>query len=1346
MNADLFSRLAPLLPYLLGGLGVCVLLILVYLVLVLRKARGGPGAAAGAAPAGGGAAREGGGLSSVLHVRRSFADAMRTLRSYVPGKDFRYRVPWVLVVGEEGSGKSTVLTHLGIDRPLPAQGATAGAGCRWDFFVDGMVLDVPGELFLRADGEDADEPAWHALLRLLQLHRTERPLDALVLTIPATDLVGSGAPGREALAAKAEAVYRRLWEAQRVLGMRLPVYVLVTRCDHLPGFGAVCGRLTEALKEEAFGWSSPYPVEAAFAPEWMDEAFDALHQGLYEAQLELLSQAGAGAEGDAIFGFPDEFRRMLPALRGYLAEVFKQSAYHESFFFRGVYFTGDGSGPAAEPARAPRPAFVTDLFRKKVFPESGLARPLPRALVSRHRTVRMAQAAMLFLAVVGGLGLWWSHARLMAAQEQLYRSLVEIRRELAWVHQQGQQGESGHVAWEGADVSGLLADMSAVETGYFWALAMPTSWVSGIRDDVDHSMAAAFSELIFPAVRRSLRAREDSLFAAGPDRRPGASTDPREVYAYLREVRELSENVQRYNSLTQPDAASMGTMDSLVAYVLRRPPARGKSSHHAFYYRALRQASGEPIQENRTGPATDRAGKMVEQIYDHLLERLDTLGAESQRLSRAQHTARDLDGFRRLRDDLAAVQGFFSESEDYWLDPKAELGDSMQTLLRSFPDSGMVSPAQLREQFERRFRATREQKLRRLRYGVESYGSGYDLLAAPGTGGGGDAPGAVELRNALRTLHAQGFAGAEGAVPLRFEPAAGSHLEWDPVLLERALAYHQEYQTYLQGTLGALPPGSREFVRGLATVQLEARLTHTVAQARRSTPAVHAQRSQDAAAELRDRVARAQPGAERLRAILEVFRTLRLQRPYEELAGTLLSQEGRTLQEVNRLLDQAGLYAPRSGDFGWWNGSRPVAPAAFAAGDSAGVEEYLARERARVGMLVERYALPTLRNLESGPLADAVETEEGRARVSPALLSRWRTLAAQLDGYQARTPGNSLAALEEFIRSGMDAADVGNCATAAGGGSRASGDYFVQARERLRRALHARCVELAGGEAVRGYGRIQDRFQRTLAGRFPFAPADDREAEADPQAVRDFFRLYDELAGARRAVRTGAGGVGGPGSAPAAFLEQMDRVRAFLAPLLEDTLQGPAYRVATEFRVNRARESGGDQIVRWHLDVGPGRLTPFDSAGRALPWYPGDGVAASLRWADHSEVRPSPAGLPPRALTDDGRTVTFAAGGEWALLRLVRRHAAGSAELGGGERGRHTLRLQVGTVRAAPGGRPDTAAAGPPARVFVRVRLFDPRTGEELGVPAFPAFAPHLRAPRGARVELPEPPHPRRTG
>jgi type VI secretion system protein ImpL len=575
----------------------------------------------------------------------------------------------------------------------------------------------------------------------------------------------------------------------------------------------------------------------------------------------------------------------------------------------------------------------------------------------------------------------------------------------------------------------------------------------------------------------------------------------------------------------------------------------------------------------------------------------------------------------------------------------------------------------------------------------------------------------VALRDALSALQTQDFAGGNTPVRLAERVPPGTPVTWDTVALGAALARYAAYQAFVTTpAVAALPSRGRNLVRNLATAQLESGMTYDVARAARAGGA-GAYLAGSTERGLRARVAGMQAAAGQLAQVLAAYQQLGLAPSYDDLAGTVAAQGQAVLEGADGLLDAQGLYVPRDGGFDWWNGETPVAFPAFGVRDTAGVDAYLAAQLAAVQGIYTAYAEPVLALLDSDPMAAWNAAPPPGADGALAAAEEWQAIATQLAAYTAKKP-SSVGALETLIGQSMLAVAPGNCAPAGRGGG--GSDWFSTRRESIRSALWSRCRQLSARAAALGYNELRSAFQSRLAGRFPFA-APDARAEAEPGDVADFFQLYASLAGSRRSVATGSDGVGGPGSAAAAFLARLDAVAAFLAPLaVADTGGGPAYHVSAQFRVAREREAGADQVAGWQLRVGDGDLTPRDTAGHGLPWNPGVVVWGIFRWADGSPVRPTAAGLPFPGRVD-GAQLSYGYGGHWGLLRLLRaRSAPGPA---------HTLVFPTAVVRAPISVPQDTPGTGPGAALlFVRVRLADPATGDDLVMPPFPTEAPALGA------------------
>ncbi|MDY6952201.1 MAG: type VI secretion protein IcmF/TssM N-terminal domain-containing protein, partial [Thermodesulfobacteriota bacterium] len=165
-----------------------------------------------------------------------------------------YVLPWYLVIGESGSGKTTAIKSARLSSPFAevsrASGISGTRNCDWWFFEQAILIDTAGRYAIPVDeGRDKDE--WQRFLSLLTKFRKREPLNGLVVTIAANKLLESGA---EALQEDGANIRRRIDELMRVLGARFPVYVLVTKCDLIQGMTRFCDHLPDKSLDQAMGF------------------------------------------------------------------------------------------------------------------------------------------------------------------------------------------------------------------------------------------------------------------------------------------------------------------------------------------------------------------------------------------------------------------------------------------------------------------------------------------------------------------------------------------------------------------------------------------------------------------------------------------------------------------------------------------------------------------------------------------------------------------------------------------------------------------------------------------------------------------------------------------------------------------------------------------------------------------------------------------------------------------------------------------------------------------------------------------------------------------------------------
>jgi type VI secretion system protein ImpL len=383
-----------------------------------------PQAAAARAPA-----RE----DEVAVLRQRFTEALELLKKSRKAQGGGlYALPWYVIIGPPGAGKTTALKNSGLRFPLAdrfGDQALRGVGgtrnCDWWFTDDAILLDTAGRYLTQDSDPDADSEAWKGFLGLIKKYRPRRPLNGVLVAISLSDLLVQSPAER---AAHVRAVRQRVDELYAYFKVRFPVYVLLTKADLVAGFGEFFEDLGKDGREQVWGFTLPLEDQEA-VPDLearVQTEYDALVQRLSERMLTRLEQERDPARRALIFGFPGQMALLRGALVEFLTGCFRGNQFETPLLLRGVYLTsgtqegtpidrllgsvarGFGLAPGAvSPGRGPgRSYFITDLLRRVIFPEADLAgtnRRLERLRAWGQRGAYAAAAAAVLLA-----GLAWT--------------------------------------------------------------------------------------------------------------------------------------------------------------------------------------------------------------------------------------------------------------------------------------------------------------------------------------------------------------------------------------------------------------------------------------------------------------------------------------------------------------------------------------------------------------------------------------------------------------------------------------------------------------------------------------------------------------------------------------------------------------------------------------------------------------------------------------------------------------------------------------------------------------------------------------------------------------------------
>ncbi len=123
--------------------------------------------------------------ADVVQLRERFEEALATLKQQKKrGGLGLYEMPWYVIIGAPGSGKTTALVNSGLQVPARAanraSGALRGVGgtrnCDWWFTEEAVLLDTAGRYTTQDSDASADSAGWAGFLPLLKKHR-EAPAD-----------------------------------------------------------------------------------------------------------------------------------------------------------------------------------------------------------------------------------------------------------------------------------------------------------------------------------------------------------------------------------------------------------------------------------------------------------------------------------------------------------------------------------------------------------------------------------------------------------------------------------------------------------------------------------------------------------------------------------------------------------------------------------------------------------------------------------------------------------------------------------------------------------------------------------------------------------------------------------------------------------------------------------------------------------------------------------------------------------------------------------------------------------------------------------------------------------------
>ena len=360
-------------------------------------------------------------------MRGKLKKAMTLLRKSKHGRKHLYQLPWYVIIGPPGAGKTTAIVNSGLQFPLADElGKTSVGGvggtrnCDWWFTDNAVLVDTAGRYTTQESDAEADNAAWLGFLGLLKKHRKRQPINGAIIAISLSDLSLQDELTQKGHAA---AVRRRLHELREKLGVHFPVYVLFTKADLIAGFTEFFDNIGKEERGQVWGFTLPLAKRKTKTPvlTQFDEEFSLLLDRLNRQSLEKIQMETDPQRRSLIATFPAQVASVRGVAHDFLEELFQENKFEHRQMLRGVYFTsgtqegtpidrlmmgmartfGIGRQAIGSGQGSGRSYFLTQLFDNVIFREAGLVSADDKV----ERVYRWTKRAAFAAVVLAGLGI-----------------------------------------------------------------------------------------------------------------------------------------------------------------------------------------------------------------------------------------------------------------------------------------------------------------------------------------------------------------------------------------------------------------------------------------------------------------------------------------------------------------------------------------------------------------------------------------------------------------------------------------------------------------------------------------------------------------------------------------------------------------------------------------------------------------------------------------------------------------------------------------------------------------------------------------------------------------------------
>lgn len=251
-------------------------------------------------------------------------------------------LPWYLLLGPQQAGKTSLLANSNINfilsKQFKAEPKTIQASetCDWWVTRDAVIVDVPSYYLMTA--QTSAHVLWKNFTKLLKKHCKKSTLQGIILAINLPEIIK-----QQPQQLLIKDLKQRILELQTLFGNHLSVYIVITKCDYLPGFTEFFSDHASDELAQAWGVTFPALKENEKLHHIFTHRFNALIKRLNKQLIWRLHQERNTTARALIKDFPLQIERLKESTVHFLKAL---TGLNRHLRIQGIYLTSTLQQPS----------------------------------------------------------------------------------------------------------------------------------------------------------------------------------------------------------------------------------------------------------------------------------------------------------------------------------------------------------------------------------------------------------------------------------------------------------------------------------------------------------------------------------------------------------------------------------------------------------------------------------------------------------------------------------------------------------------------------------------------------------------------------------------------------------------------------------------------------------------------------------------------------------------------------------------------------------------------------------------------------------------------------------------